>query len=295
MLIGWKFEGTIEKLFLSSLNQSEVKVKVKVKVKVFNLSMGFEPVLTDIDTDFDGDGQRQCVQHFGSYDFPHVFEFGVVNVEDEFVVHLEYHFGFEVQLFETFPDVDHCYFDHIGGSALDGHIDGVAYGELAEASSAAVDVVEVSASAEQSLGVAVLSSKGDVVIDELFYIRILLEIFFDKSCCFFAGDVQLLGKSEGADAIDYSEIDRLSVAALLGSDFIELEVVDFGCRCAMDVEVIAECFGHMLILGKSGDDAQFDLGIVGSKDAVVVVASNEGAPYFATPLGADGDVLQIGV
>ena len=49
--------------------------------------------------------------------------------EVEFVVHLQYHLALDMLCLETLEDVYHGYFDDVGGSTLDGSIDGVALGK----------------------------------------------------------------------------------------------------------------------------------------------------------------------
>ena len=56
-----------------------------------------------------------------------------VEVEDEFVVDLEEHFGLIGLFAEELVDADHGDLDHVGGGALDGHVDGGALGVLAQA------------------------------------------------------------------------------------------------------------------------------------------------------------------
>jgi len=42
-------------------------------------------------------------------------------------------------------------------------------------------------------------------------------------------------------------------------------------------------------------DAEFDLRIVGSQQNVIFVSGNKSLTYFTPPLGADGNILQVGV
>ncbi len=63
----------------------------------------------------------------------------------------------------------------------------------------------------------------------------------------------------------------------------------------MDVEPFVERGLQVLIAAHVGDHAQFDLAVVGAQQQVLVAARYEGLSDLAPLLGADGDVLQVGL
>ena len=73
------------------------------------------------------------------------------------------------------------------------------------------------------------------------------------------------------------------------------QFVNLGCRSGVDVKVLNKGVFQMLVAGERGDDAKLYLRVVGGKQRVVVVAGNEGFADFASSLGADGYVLQVGI
>ena len=102
-------------------------------------------------------GQRQGGFH-GVEDFRDEFVLFVEReVEDEFVVDLEQH----LRLVRFFPqqgvDADHGEFDHVGGGALDGGVDGGALGVAAEVLVAGVEVGEIAAAAGEGFDVTGLA------------------------------------------------------------------------------------------------------------------------------------------
>src|SRR5699024_6403297 len=63
---------------------------------------------------------------------------------------------------------------------------------------------------------------------------------------------------------------------------------------AVAVLAVAEGRSHMLVPGDVGQDAQLDLAVVGVHKDTPRLCDEE-APQLAAQLGADGDVLQVGV
>ena len=86
-----------------------------------------------------------------------------------------------------------------------------------------------------------------------------------------------------------------SLAALFGGHFVERDAEESGCRGAVDVLPVAEGLDQRLVTAQVGHQAQLHLRVVGREDQVVVVRGDECPPDLPPLLGADRDVLQVGV
>ena len=71
----------------------------------------------------------------------------------------------------------------VGGAALDGGVDGVAFGQRAEVGVLRVDVWQVAAAAEDGLDIAVGPRGGDARVDEFAYAREGGEVVVDDLLC----------------------------------------------------------------------------------------------------------------
>ena len=118
--------------------------------------MRVEPVVGDVDGDFGGEAvERERVLHVVGDEVAELLFFGAVEVEDEFVVDLDEEARAEVEALYVVVYAHHGYLYHVGGGALHGHVDGVAFGERACVVVARVDVGEVAAATEECACVAV--------------------------------------------------------------------------------------------------------------------------------------------
>ena len=93
--------------------------------------MCLQPVVAGLDAQFYWYRQRQGVfHHFGDNGFDFV-QLGLVNIKHELVVNLQNHLGFQFAFDEFLVYVGHGNFYHVGGGALYGHVNGVAFGKAA--------------------------------------------------------------------------------------------------------------------------------------------------------------------
>ena len=235
------------------------------RVFLVSFLVGFEPGLAGAGFDFDGD-----VVGEGEGGFHHLDDLGgegvgfaLVEVEEEFVVDLEEHFGLSGLFVEEAGGVDHGEFDHVGGGALDGGVDGGAFGVGADGAVAGVDVGEVAAAAGDGFGVAQFFGGLDGGVHKVFDFWVLFPVGFDDFGGIGAGDGEALAEAEGGDAVDDAEVDHLGGAALVSGDFAAGDGEDFGGGFGVDVAVVSEGFDHGGVAGKGGHDAEFDLGVVG--------------------------------
>lgn len=139
------------------------------------------------------------------------FVFG--EVEDEFVVDLEEHACLEVFLGEELVDADHGEFDHFGGGALDGEVDGGAFGVVADGLVVGEEVWGLAAAAAEGADVALLASVLDGAFHGFADGGVFAEVGLDDVVGFFDGDVEALGEAEGRDAVDDAEVDHFGGAA----------------------------------------------------------------------------------
>ena len=121
-----------------------------------------------------------------------------------------------------------------------------------------------------------------------------LEIFLDIGAGLLARDAELVGEPERRDAVDDAEIDRLGAAAHLARHALHRHAEHFRGGHGVNVEAVAEGFPQRLDVGDLGQQPQLDLRIVGG-DELVAGRRDEGAADLAAFLGADRDVLQIGL
>ena len=185
-----------------------------------------------------------------------------VEVEDEFVVDLEEHFGAVGLFAEELVDPDHGDFDHVGGGALDGHVDGGALGVLAEAGVSGSEVGVGAAAAGEGFGVAFFAGLGDGAIHVFLDGGVFAEVGVDDFGGFGSWDCQPLGKAEGGDAVDDAEVDHFRAGAHVAGDFLGGDAVDFCGGDGVDVGAVLEGGDHGGIAGEGGHDAELDLGVI---------------------------------
>ena len=93
----------------------------------------FEPVLAGTDGDFEGAIEGEGFGHAAGEDPAEGVFFAGGGFEEELVVYLEEHAALQSGLADFAVDTDHGELDHIGGGSLNGHVDGVALGGVADA------------------------------------------------------------------------------------------------------------------------------------------------------------------
>jgi len=191
--------------------------------------------------------------------------------------------------------LDHGDFDEVGGGALDGHVDGVAFGGGADGGVGGAEVGEITAASGDGFDVAAFTGAGDGVGHVVFDAGVLGEVAVDERLGVGTRDAKPLGESEGGDAVADAVVDHFSLVALGFGDLSKRQSEDFGSGGAVDVFAAGERFEESGVLSECGKNAEFDLRVVGGEESVFLVARDESAADFATRNGADGDVLQVGV
>lgn len=245
----------------------------------------------DFEGDFEGDG----VVHFVFDEFFDCGEFAGGDFDDEFVVDLEEDAGFGVGFFEFVVDAEHGDFDDVGGGALDGGVEGGAFGVFAGGAVGGGEFGEVAAAVEEGGGVAVFAGLGDYGVEVVFDAAESVEVVFHDLFGFSGWDVELLGESEGGEAVDESVGEGFDFAAEFGGDAAGWDVEDFCADVVVEVFAVVVGGDEARVVGEVGHDAHFDLGVVGGEEGFVVGTDGEGGADFFAGWGADGDVLEVGV
>ena len=120
------------------------------------------------------------------------------------------------------------------------------------------------------------------------------EVLLDQACRLGLAQPGVLRQAVAADAVGDAEVDRLGHAAHVRRHLVQRHVEDGGGGGGVDVLVGLEGGDQGRVLAEVGQDAQLDLRVVGREQHAVALG-DEGAPHHAPDVGADRDVLQIGV
>ena len=117
--------------------------------------------------------------------------------------------------------------------------------------------------AEQGGNVAALAG----IRNGLFHITVDIgeggQIGLQEGLCFLDAHADVLGKAVSALAVHDAKVDSLCAGAQAGRDILRPDVVDLGCGAAVDVGTGEERLLHVCIAGDMGQDAQFDLAVIG--------------------------------
>ena len=213
---------------------------------------------------------------------------------------LEQHSRAQLLLAHRGVDVEHGSLHHVGGGALDGHVDGHALGGVAALEVARVDLGQVAAAAHQSLGVAALLGRLLGLLDPLGDALEAAEVGVDEGLGVSALHAAALGQAVGGESVDHAEVHHLGDAAHFWLHVVDADSVSARGGGGMDVLAVAEGGDQVVVLGEMGEDAEFDLRVVGGDEADVGVRGqffprlrDKRGANLAALLGADGDVLQV--
>ena len=208
---------------------------------------------------------------------------------------LDQELALQMAFFQFVLDSVHGQLDDIGGAALDRRVHGRPFGKGPAREVLAVDFRQRPAAAEHGDGHARFLGRGDeavhVVVDRVVAGKIRIDVFLG----FLAGNGDIPGQAEVADAIDDAEVDGLGMGPFFRRDLVQGDAEDFRRRPAVDVLALLEAVDHSRVLGQVSQEAQFDLRIVARDDVVIAFAGHEEGAYLAALFGPDGDILQIRV
>ena len=174
-------------------------------------------------------------------------------------------------------DVDHGDFNHVGGGALYGGVNGGTLGVASHGGVGGGDVAEVAAAAGEGFDVALFFGGLDGAVHEFFHGWVFCEIGLDDFGGFATWDAEALREAEGGDAVDDAEIYHLSSAAHVRDDVIDSDSVNFRCSCSMNIEIIFEGIDHRLITRERCHHTEFDLRVIRCEEGEVFSAWDEGS------------------
>ncbi len=185
-------------------------------------------------------------------------------------------------------------FDKIGGASLDRGVNGGPFGSLANDVVAAVNVRQNADAAEKGARLLGMAGLGNGLLQKSLYAAVSGKVLIDKGLGHLPADFELLRKTESAHAVNDTEVDGLRLPSEFGVQSFRCNLKHFAGGAGMDILIFQKCFYQNVIFGIVGQDAQFDLGIIGG-NKIPVPARNESLTNFATFFGADGDILQVRV
>ena len=193
---------------------------------------------------------------------------------------------------ETACSVDHRKFDDVRGGALYRGVQGDAFAERADVEDRRFQFGQVAAAAHDGCDVSPLLCCFDDLLHVTFNAGIGREVLIHIIVRLFAGNSEVFRECEAGDSVDDAEVDRFCAAAHLRSDRIRLNTEDLRRRDGVDVESAPEGVAHDFIAGDVGEEAQFNLGVIGV-DQHIPRFRNEHAADFRSEFRADRDVLKI--
>ncbi len=217
------------------------------------------------------------------------------HLEHQLVVNLQQHARrFEPGTLQRRAHPDHGAAQDVGGAALDRRVDRCALKVAAHTGIPRVDLRIMNPAAEDRLHephvMRALLGRVHVVADA----GEALEIGLDVGAGLLARDAELIGEPERGDPVDDAEVDGFGAPAHLGRHALDRHAEHFRRRHGMNVEPVREGTFELRNIGNVRKNAQLDLRVVGRNEHVSRIG-DEGGADLAAFLGADRNVLQVGV
>ena len=186
----------------------------------------------------------------------------------------------------------HGQLNDIRRGALDGCVAGHALAGAAHLEVGACQLRQRAAAAKQRFYIALLFGVFNAVLHVAVHFREGIQIRFQESICLLDRNAEVLAQRERALAVHDAKVDGLGGGAQLMGDIRFRDVVDLGRGGAVNVCPGQKRLLHGFIACNVGQNAQFDLGIVGVHQRFAG-GGHKVAAQAAAQLGADGNVLQI--
>ncbi len=180
--------------------------------------------------------------------------------------------------------------DDVGAGALDRRVDRGAFGALPFVLDRCLDAREPGLAAEQGFGEAVGARFLQCLVDIDADAGEALIIAADHVLRLVRADFQPAGQAPARNAVEDREIDRLGAAARVAIDLAE----QFHGRAVMNILALFERVLERGHVGHVRGQTQFDLAIVRRQDDIAGFG-DEGMADLPADLGADRDILQIGI
>ena len=173
-------------------------------------------------------------------------------------MNLQQHAGIKLGAFKFTRQAHHGAFDNVGGPALNGRVDGGAFGQAAHHGIFIVDARNMAFAAKQSGDEALLRRFfGGVHIGA--NTRELFKIGVDVFARLGAGNVQLTRQTKGRNAVNNAEVNGLGAAAHHGVHALQGHAEHFRRGHGMNVQPGVERVFQRTYVGNVGQQTQFDL------------------------------------
>ena len=188
----------------------------------------------------------------------------------------------------------HSQFDDVGRCALNRCIAGHALPAGTNLEVGTGQFGQWAAASEQSGNVSGFFGLGNAVLHIAIHLGKGVEVSFEESLSLFDRDVQVPAEGKRPFAVHDTKIDGFGGSAQIVGYLLRGDAVNLGSSGAMNVGAGLEGVLHGFIAGDVRQNPQFDLRIVGIHQ-IAAVGSNEETAQTAAQLGADGNILQIGL
>ena len=124
--------------------------------------------------------QGHTLFHFCFYDVDKLLFFGLVQIKNQLVVHLQNHSAVQFFLGYLMGNPNHGDFNHVGGAALNGGVDGVSLCKAPQRAVLCMNVGEVPSSVKGGGDISKLFGTFNLVLYVLFYFGISGKVVFNE-------------------------------------------------------------------------------------------------------------------
>ena len=210
-------------------------------------------------------------------------------------MHLEQELRLQSALRELVVHCEHRALHDVGGCALDRCVDGHVLGGDALACVGRVDLGQRAAAAEHRARFLVLARVLQAVVEVALHAGQRAEVGLDELARLRRLHAGLLREAARAHAVHEAVVDDLRLVAQLRRHHVRQQAVDDRRRARVDVFALLERLDERLVARQVREDAQFDLAVVRGQQRPALAARDECGAHLAAFLGADRDVLQVGI
>ena len=203
--------------------------------------------------------------------------------------------GIQPALCKPIMDADHGDLHDVGGGALDGGVHGHPLTELLAHLVGLGQLGDEAAAAQLGGDEALLVGGLDDLVQVAVDVGVAVQVTVDIGLGLGAGNMQVLGQGMLPHAVHDAEVDGLGLLAKLHRDVVLVYAEDAGGGVGMDIEARDESVPHGGVSRDIRQEAQLDLGVVGVDEDTVFGGGNEELAKLTAQLGADGDVLEVGL
>ena len=232
--------------------------------------------------------------HFLPQDAGSLLGLRLRGLHDQFVVDGQNQAAGHFFVPQALPHPHHSQLDYVRSGALNGGVAGHALAAGAHVEVGAGQLRQGAAAAEQGGHIAVCLCIRDGLVHIAAHAGKSRQIVLEEGVRFLHGHADILGKAVCALAVHDTEVDSLGRGAQPGRHLALRDAVDLGGGAAVDVLAVQKGLLHMRVPGDMRQNAQFDLAVIRIYQHTAWLCNKVGA-QLAAQLGADGDILQIGI